>query len=368
MIETSEGAPPKLQSADLSLTTVLIVEDQPQILRLIADCLKILRVGHVLPVSNAYNARETVNGIVNNPSKAGISHIDFALVDWNLVGNPFVASKEAEGQQGPDVCRWLRQVEFGRFMPILGLSAYSNKEIITDMIDAGVNGYLSKPFAVHDLSRQIQRIVADIKPYVITPSGYFGPDRRRVKKADITTERRRSQNGVRSFKPPRALRQKTSGTVDILESDVTKIMQQMREIAPPDYRTFVDMHLETIKKLLDTTPVDARDAASQELARNNSAEINFLCNEVLGNPGGFTYQMIAETMASMSRFVADTHFVFSHKANTVLRQQVATIEFVLERDMKGSAKSDMRKLFSETFVVIEKVLRQNRHKSLELKD
>ena len=362
MSDISGGAPSKLQSADLSLTTALIVEDQPQILKLFSDCLKMLRVGHVLPVSSAALARQTVEGIINNPSSAGISHIDFALVDWNLIGNPFATSKDSEDQQGPDLCRWLRQQEFGRFMPILGLSAYSNKGIISEMIDSGVNSYLSKPFAVHDLSRQIQRIVSDIKPYIVTPSGYFGPDRRRVT-TEVNLERRRSQNGVRAFKPPRALRQKTSATVDIAETDVTRIMQQMREIAPPDYHTVVELHLEQITKLLDTTPIDADDAASKDIVRQNCDDINFLCNDILGNPGGFTYQMIAETMASMSRFVSDDYFVYSKQADSMLRQQIATVEFVLKRDMKGPARGEMRKLFSESFAVIEKVLRQNRKKS-----
>lgn len=365
MTDTPENATPKLQSADLSLTTALIVEDQSSILKLTADCLKMLRVGRVLPVANAASTRETVMNIVNNPSSAGVSHIDFALVDWNLVGNPFTDSESHIDQQGPDICRWLRQIEFGRFMPILATSAYSNKEVIKDMINAGVNGYVSKPFSVHDLSRHIQRMVADIKPYIVTPSDYFGPDRRRVNIA-VATERRRSQNGVRAFHPPRTLRQKTSGTVEIPETDVSKIMQQMREIAPPDYCPMVDIHLQQIKDILDNTPTGITDAASRELAQNNCAEISFVCNEILGNPGGFTYQMIAETMASMSRFVSDKHFIPSQQAHSMLRQQIATAEFVIQRDMKGSAKGEMRKLFAESFAVIEKVLRQNRDQNLGL--
>ena len=366
MIDNPEGAPPKLQSADLSLTTAMIIEDQPSILKLAADCLKILRVGQILPVSSAFAARQMITDIVNNPSSAGVSHIDFALVDWNLVGNPFAETPEQEDQQGPDICRWVRQVEFGRFMPILAISGYSSKDVITDMINAGVNGYLSKPFSVHDLSRQVQRMVSDIKPYIITPSNYFGPDRRRVKHK-VSKERRRSQNGVRSFNPPRTLRQKTSGTVDIPETDVSKIMLQMREIAPPEYCSMVDMHLQQIKTVLNATPTEITDEASAETTRKNCAEINFLCNEILGNPGGFTYQMIAETMASMSRFVVDKHFLPSKQAHAMLQQQIATAEFIIQRKMKGSAKGEMRKLFTESFTVIEKVLRQNRLKSLDLK-
>ncbi|NQY81763.1 MAG: response regulator [Alphaproteobacteria bacterium] len=362
-VSESGTSPQELQSVDLSLTTALIIEDQPQILSLIADCLKVLRVGHVLPVANAQMAQEVVTTIERNPSQVGISHIDFALIDWNLIGNPF-RKEDGEALQGPDISRWLRQVEFCRFMPILGISAYSSKEILTDMIDGGVNGFVSKPFSIYELSRHIQRIVSDIKPFIVTPSSYFGPDRRRIV-IKVTAEQRRSQNGVRAFNPPRALRQKTANIVDIDEKDVTKVMAKMRDIAPPDYRTMVDINIRYIKDLLDETPQEVPDEATAKLVRANFDEINVLCNDTLGDPGGFTYQMIAETMASMSRFISDKYFVPTKQAHLMIRQQLATAEVIIQRDMKGAAKGEMRHLFSESFTVIKKVLKQNRNSNLQ---
>lgn len=363
--ESEEPAVESFGMLDLSLTTALVVEDQPQILALIVDCMRVLGVGHVLPAVSVAAAMEVVNNIQKNPSRVGVSHIDFAIVDWNLSGSPFRRAEDDDSIQGPELCQWLRQVEFCRFMPILAVSAYASKDCVREMLDAGVSNFVSKPFSIREFSLKIQSMVSKLPTFVITPSEYFGPDRRR-RNERIEEEKRRTQNGVKKFNPPRSLREKTSTIVKVSENDISKIMKQMREVAPPNYRRQVMEKTQEIEKHLDSLPteIEGREAILQ--VRKTFDQINRLCNEVLENPGGFTYQMVAETLAVMSRFIADDYFMPTLKSHSMMKQQLATLSMIVERDMKGVAYGGMRDLFSETFRVIEQVLRENKKNGLSL--
>lgn len=64
------------------------------------------------------------------------------------------------------------------YIPVIMVTAYSDKERVTKARDHGVTEFLTKPFTVATLLRRITAIIEKPRPFIRT-AGYFGPDRRR---------------------------------------------------------------------------------------------------------------------------------------------------------------------------------------------
>ena len=73
--------------------------------------------------------------------------------------------------RNPDGCRH-------PFLPIVVLSAYSEKKHVIAARDAGATEFLCKPVSATALYRRIQNVVANPRDFIRTKN-YFGPDRRR---------------------------------------------------------------------------------------------------------------------------------------------------------------------------------------------
>jgi two-component system, chemotaxis family, chemotaxis protein CheY len=76
------------------------------------------------------------------------------------------------------------------YVPIVMLTAYSERSKVNAARDAGVTEFCCKPVTANEMLRKLTSVIEKPRPFIKTAS-YFGPDRRR--KADGTyqgTERR----------------------------------------------------------------------------------------------------------------------------------------------------------------------------------
>lgn len=64
------------------------------------------------------------------------------------------------------------------YLPIIVLSAYSEKHQVIAARDAGATDFICKPVSASTLYNRIQNIIEYPRPYIRTTT-YFGPDRRR---------------------------------------------------------------------------------------------------------------------------------------------------------------------------------------------
>ncbi|MFQ5626444.1 MAG: response regulator [Methyloligellaceae bacterium] len=81
---------------------------------------------------------------------------------------------------GIELTRMIRNPEGCRhpFLPIVVLSAYSEKKHVIAARDAGATEFLCKPVSATALYRRIQNVVENPRDFIRTKT-YFGPDRRR---------------------------------------------------------------------------------------------------------------------------------------------------------------------------------------------
>lgn len=113
-------------------------------------------------IEEAHDCNEAV-GIV-----AG-GDIDIAFVDFKL-----------GGLDGIEFCRRIRldPDSPSRYLPIIMITAYSERRRVIDAINAGVDEFLVKPIRAVDVANRVNAVIERRRSFV-EAAGYFGPDRRR---------------------------------------------------------------------------------------------------------------------------------------------------------------------------------------------
>jgi two-component system chemotaxis response regulator CheY len=95
--------------------------------------------------------------------------IDMAFVDMKLAG-----------QSGLEFCRNVRNSPDSPniYLPLIMITAYSERNRVLEAINAGVDEFLVKPVRAVDVANRVNAIIERRRPFVKS-GGYFGPDRRR---------------------------------------------------------------------------------------------------------------------------------------------------------------------------------------------
>jgi CheY-like chemotaxis protein len=95
--------------------------------------------------------------------------IDIAFVDFKL-----------GGRDGLDFCRHIRTdgASPNIYLPLIMVTAYSERRRVLDAINAGVDEFLVKPVRAVDVANRVNAIIERRRAFVQCGS-YFGPDRRR---------------------------------------------------------------------------------------------------------------------------------------------------------------------------------------------
>src|SRR5512139_1168297 len=76
-------------------------------------------------------------------------NIDFLVTDWNMPGMP-----------GLDLLKAVRADPALAKLPVLLLTAEAKREQIVEAAQAGVNGYVVKPFTAQTLKEKIEKILS----------------------------------------------------------------------------------------------------------------------------------------------------------------------------------------------------------------
>jgi len=116
---------------------ILIVDDVSTMRRIIKNLLRDLGFN---------NIKEAADGNTALPMLQN-DNVDFLVTDWNM-----------PGMTGIDLLKAVRADEKLAALPVLMLTAESNREQIIEAAQAGVNGYIVKPFTAVTLKEKIDRI------------------------------------------------------------------------------------------------------------------------------------------------------------------------------------------------------------------
>ncbi|AHF68480.1 response regulator [Pseudomonas cichorii] len=116
---------------------ILIVDDFSTMRRIIKNLLRDL---------GFTNTSEADDGITALPMLQSGS-FDFLVTDWNM-----------PGMTGIDLLRQVRLDDRLKSLPVLMVTAEAKREQIIEAAQAGVNGYVVKPFTAQVLQEKIEKI------------------------------------------------------------------------------------------------------------------------------------------------------------------------------------------------------------------
>ena len=97
------------------------------------------------------NIQETDDGSTALPMLQN-GNVDFLVTAWNI-----------PGMKGIDLLKAVRADEKLAALPVLMVTAESNREQIIEAAQAGVNGYIVKPFTAVTLKEKIDRITERVE-------------------------------------------------------------------------------------------------------------------------------------------------------------------------------------------------------------
>nr|MBV6631156.1 chemotaxis response regulator CheY [Oceanococcus sp. HetDA_MAG_MS8] len=120
-------------------TRILVVDDFPTMRRIVRNLLGELGYTKISEADDGQTALPML--------KTG--DFDFLVTDWNM-----------PGMTGIDLLKAVRADEKLAKLPVLMVTAEASKEQIVEAAQAGVSGYIIKPFTAATLAEKLERISA----------------------------------------------------------------------------------------------------------------------------------------------------------------------------------------------------------------
>lgn len=163
---------------DLSALHVLVADSNHYMRKIIRAMLRGFGVIRIREASDGAFALEELN----------VHLIDLVICDYAL-----------ETLNGVELTELVRGAEDSpnRYVPIIMLSAYTEKWRIEAARDAGVTEFLRKPLCAQDLFLRLEEVIERPRNFVRTPR-YFGPDRRRQSSVSGATPSRRAEDKTKT--------------------------------------------------------------------------------------------------------------------------------------------------------------------------
>ncbi len=121
---------------------ILVVDDFSTMRRIVKNLL------NDLGFSNVDDADDGTTAL----PKLQNGNYDFLITDWNM-----------PGMEGLDLLKAIRADERLAAMPVLMVTAEARREQIVAAAEAGVNGYVVKPFDAKTLKEKIEKIFARLE-------------------------------------------------------------------------------------------------------------------------------------------------------------------------------------------------------------
>lgn len=118
---------------------VLIVDDMENMCKSIRNMLKILNFGSSYSIF--YDGRKALKELKDK-------HFDLAIIDWNM-----------PAMKGIELLDHIRTDKKFRDMPVIMITAESNKEIVAEAAESDIDAYILKPLTVKSLEDKVTSVI-----------------------------------------------------------------------------------------------------------------------------------------------------------------------------------------------------------------
>ncbi len=164
-----------MPKTDYSRLKILVVEDHEPTRIFLKEVLQASGTSHLQIVADVKSALPLLKDRL----------LDLLICDLNL--------GEINGQALIRAVR-LNPNFTNRYMPIIVLTGDSKPETVRELINLGINKFVSKPVSAQGLIEAIRNVLERPKAF-ITAKDYFGPDRRNRQEPGVTGRRSTDRGG-----------------------------------------------------------------------------------------------------------------------------------------------------------------------------
>ncbi len=153
--------------------SVLVVEDSPPMLDLVAGVLGVMGIKKIITAKNGEQGFQ----------KFQKEKPDIVITDWLM-----------EPMDGIEMTLKIRRdgLSVDRLTPVIIMTGFSAITRVAMARDIGATEFMVKPFTANDLARRVLSIIERPRDFVEADS-FFGPDRRRRKNTDYSGSNRRTR-------------------------------------------------------------------------------------------------------------------------------------------------------------------------------
>lgn len=183
--------------ASLERVRFLIVDDNAHMINIVKTILRGFGAKHI------FDARDAAEGLHSLKHDS----IDIVITDYQM-----------EVLDGIDFIKLLRNSSDSpnRYVPVIMLTAHSERSHVVAARDAGANEFCCKPVTALELRNKVAAVVDHPRPFIKT-GNYFGPDRRRKLDPNYQGPERR-EGWSQDHQPPSRPRRR-SATADDMPGD-----------------------------------------------------------------------------------------------------------------------------------------------------
>lgn len=159
----------------LSNVIALVVDDNPHMRYIIKTILRGFGIPRCLEAKDALDAIDKLRN----------ETVDLAIIDYNM---PMI--------NGIELCRMIRRDPGPfRYVPVIMLTAHSERSKVMAARDAGITEFCAKPVTAKELFLKFVAVVDRARPHVAA-KGYLGPCRRRRFEINAVVLERRGVEGA----------------------------------------------------------------------------------------------------------------------------------------------------------------------------
>ncbi len=343
---------------DLSRLSALIVEDNDYIRQTLENLLFHFQFGRIETAKHGEEAVEHLKSTSGNPNS-----IPPDLIFSDLVMSPV---------NGLLFLRWVRSSKDSpnRMIPFIMLSGAADEAYVHSARDLGITDFMAKPFSAGTVYNHIAKVIEHPRQFVTT-TNYFGPDRRRRKKAKMADERRvkdekdvtivysqekvvkpKIATDVWYFRLPNSLKDKVGGGLvgpAEFPEDLLHEAEEQMERGADDFSVWA---LDYVKELSEHCKNALADDSGIGRAKI-FADINLLALELRGQGGTFGYPLI--TTFGKSLYDATTSGCREDNvAVEIVKSHVDAMGAVLREKIEGDGGEIGRALLQSLKMAIEK--------------
>lgn len=343
---------------NLSLLSVLVIEDTSFIRLLVVSVLRALGIESV---HTAENGAEAIKLIKERAKTLPDGTPPFDLVVCDLL------MPEVDG------FLFLRYVRSSpespdRFMPVAMLSGAADSNFVAKCRDLGSNEFIAKPFSTQAVWERLMQIVYKPRRFVLG-GGYFGPDRRRLSKP-VENERR-----IKKPEEIQVVRTNTKkirlDSTDVLYFEFTNRLAGKVGGQPSGEMPRLDMEvLGKVEEKIQEMSGDYSNWVTDEIAkldealhklkepganlRSLIARINRGAHEMRGQGGIFGYPLITEFSKSLFLSTNKNVQVISPNEYELLKAHIDAIKVVIAERVEGDGGETGRALLAGIAAAIKK--------------